>query len=228
MAVDPPPSHWHVGARVARLRASHGYAWVLLLVVCGFLFAATAPDERWARSILVLIEAATLVLAVWTSGLSRDLRVGSVVAAVGVGAALLTGLSGGHDLIGVGWIVNVVLVVGAVLVLGLGIVDQGEVNRQSVTGAVCVYILLGIVFTFVYGAMAAIGSGAFFAQGTDGTTSLRVYFSYVTLATLGYGDYTPAGTLGHTVAIVEALLGQLYLVTVVALLVSNVGRKRGS
>ena len=61
------------------------------------------------------------------------------------------------------------------------------------------------------------------AQGTDGTVSLRLYFSYVTLATLGYGDYTAAGDLGHTLAIVEALFGQLYLVTVVAVLVSRLG-----
>ncbi len=62
------------------------------------------------------------------------------------------------------------------------------------------YVLIGILFTFVYGAAAALGSGPFFAQGTDGTTSLRLYFSYVTLATLGYGDYTPAGNFGHTVS----------------------------
>jgi hypothetical protein len=66
-----------------------------------------------------------------------------------------------------------------------------------------------------------VGSGDFFAQGTDGTRSLRLYFSFVTLATLGYGDYTPAHELGRTLAIVEALFGQLYLVTVIALLVSR-------
>jgi voltage-gated potassium channel Kch len=76
-------------------------------------------------------------------------------------------------------------------------------------------------FTFVYGAAAALGSGDFFAEGADGTPSLRLYFSYVTLTTVGYGDYTPAGDLGHTLAIVEALLGQLYLVTVVAVIVSR-------
>ncbi len=91
---------------------------------------------------------------------------------------------------------------------------------------VCIYLLLGILFTFVYGAVAALGSGPFFAQGMDGTQSLQLYFSYVTLATLGYGDYTPASTLGHTLAISEALLGQLYLVTVVALLVGNLARQR--
>jgi hypothetical protein len=46
----------------------------------------------------------------------------------------------------------------------------------------------------------------------------------VTFATLGYGDYTPAGDLGHTLAVLEALLGQLYLVTVVAVVVSRLGR----
>jgi hypothetical protein len=81
--------------------------------------------------------------------------------------------------------------------------------------------MIGLVFVFIYGVLAKLGSGDFFAQGTDGTRSLRLYFSFVTLATLGYGDYTPAGSLGRTLAVVEALIGQLYLVTVIAVLVSR-------
>jgi hypothetical protein len=218
-------THWHPGARVARLRASHGYGWVLLLIVCTFLFAAAAPEDQWARSVFALLESATLVLALWTSGVTRDLRVGIALAVVGVAVATITLVDGSQGAQGAVWIVNVALVVATMLVIALGIADQREVNRRSVTGAVCVYILIGMLFTFGYGAAAALGSGPFFAQGTDGTTSLRLYFSYVTLATLGYGDYTPAGDFGHTAAIVEALVGQLYLVTVVALLVANVGRK---
>ena len=112
------------------------------------------------------------------------------------------------------------------VVLAPSIVDQGEINAQSITGAICIYLLLGIIFIFIYGAVAALGDGTFFAQGTDGTRALRLYFSYVTLATLGYGDYTPAGNFGHALAIVEALFGQLYLVTVVALLVARLGPRR--
>src|SRR6266436_5321882 len=108
--------------------------------------------------------------------------------------------------------------------LSLGLVDQGEANVRAVSGAVCVYVLIGLLFVFLYGAIAKLGSGHFFAQGTDGTRSLRLYFSFVTLATLGYGDYTPAGSLGRTLAIVEALFGQLYLVTVIAVLVSRMRR----
>ena len=84
-----------------------------------------------------------------------------------------------------------------------------------------------MLFTFVYAVLALQGAGPFFAQGTDGTPATRLYFSYTTLTTVGYGDYTAASDVGHTVAVSEALLGQLYLVTVVALLVSRVRPRRG-
>jgi hypothetical protein len=217
----PGRTHWRPGARVARLKSSHGYGWVLLLVMITFVYAASMPDRQWSRGVLVLIEAATLTLAIWTSGLSRDYRIAGVIAAVGLVGFVLSLTSNGTGFVGAVWIVNVVFALGTVVAICVGIVDQGQVNQQSITGAICVYVLLGILFMFVYGAAAALGSGPFFAQGTDGTTSLRLYFSYVTLATLGYGDYTPAGNFGHTVAVLEALMGQIYLVTVVALLVGN-------
>jgi voltage-gated potassium channel Kch len=95
-----------------------------------------------------------------------------------------------------------------------------------VLGALSIYFLLGMVYTFAYGALASLDDGPFFAQGTDGTPTIRLYFSFVTLATVGYGDYTAATDLGRTVAVTEALLGQLYLVTVVALLVSRLRPRR--
>ena len=214
-------THWRPGARVARLKASRGYGWVLLLVMVTFVFAAAAPDRDWSRGLFVLLECATLSLALWTSGLSHDLRVVTGLGLLAVGAVVLSLATSGSEFAGVIWIVNVALVAATVLAIGVGIFDQGQVNQQSITGAICVYVLIGILFTFVYGAAAALGSGPFFAQGTDGTTALRLYFSYVTLATLGYGDYTAAGNFGHTVSVLEALFGQVYLVTVVALLVGN-------
>jgi hypothetical protein len=82
------------------------------------------------------------------------------------------------------------------------------------------------MFVFVYGAVAALGHEPFFAGGSDGDRGLRVYFSFVTLATLGYGDYTPGTDFGRSLAIIEALVGQLYLVTVVALLMSRIGMRQ--
>jgi hypothetical protein len=231
VAADSPAGHiarvrqfrGHVGSR----RASHSYGYVLLMVGVSFLFAATAPDADWATGVLVLLQSGTIVAALWTSGLARagsPLSIGLLSTAVALAAVDL--IWGGSTLTAVLGIVSGVLVVATVVVIALSVIEQGEINRQSVTGAICVYLLLGMIFLFVYNAVAAIGSGPFFHQGTDGTRALRLYFSYVTLATLGYGDYTPAGNLGHTLAVLEALLGQLYLVTVVALFVARLAPAR--
>ena len=208
---------------MVRLRASHSYGFVLLLIFVSFVFTAAGPDNAtWGQGVLVLIQTATLVVALWTSGLGRAAALLSVLlVAVGITVAAAQILSGGDTLTGATAILNALLLVTVGVVIAVGVFDQRTVNRQSVLGAICIYLLIGMDFTFVYGAAAALGSGDFFADGTDGTPSLRLYFSYVTLTTVGYGDYTPAGDLGHTLAIVEALLGQLYLVTVVAVIVSR-------
>ena len=208
---------------MVRLRASHSYGFVLLLIFVSFVFTAAGPDNAtWGQGVLVLIQTATLVVALWTSGLGRAAALLSVLlVAVGITVAAAQILSGGDTLTGATAILNALLLVTVGVVIAVGVFDQRTVNRQSVLGAICIYLLIGMDFTFVYGAAAALGSGDFFADGTDGTLSLRLYFSYVTLTTVGYGDYTPAGDLGHTLAIVEALLGQLYLVTVVAVIVSR-------
>ena len=208
---------------MVRLRASHSYGFVLLLIFVSFVFTAAGPDNAtWGQGVLVLIQTATLVVALWTSGLGRAAALLSVLlVAVGITVAAAQIQSGGDTLTGATAILNALLLVTVGVVIAVGVFDQRTVNRQSVLGAICIYLLIGMDFTFVYGAAAALGSGDFFAEGTDGTPSLRLYFSYVTLTTVGYGDYTPAGDLGHTLAIVEALLGQLYLVTVVAVIVSR-------
>ena len=213
---------------MVRLRASHSYGFVLLLIFVSFVFTAAGPDNAtWGQGVLVLIQTATLVVALWTSGLGRAAALLSVLlVAVGITVAAAQILSGGDTLTGATAILNALLLVTVGVVIAVGVFDQRTVNRQSVLGAICIYLLIGMDFTFVYGAAAALGSGDFFAEGTDGTPSLRLYFSYVTLTTVGYGDYTPAGDLGHTLAIVEALLGQLYLVTVVAVIVSRLHHRR--
>jgi hypothetical protein len=218
---------WRPGSRVARLRATRSFTIVLVPIVVSFLFASIAPDAPWTSAVLVLLESATLVLAMWTSGVARaDSQASIGLIVVAIIAAVTVIVSGGSLLVGIVGILSGLLTLATVAVISIGVLDQGEVNTQSVGGAICIYILIGLVFLFVYSAIAALGDGNLFAQGTDGTRSIRLYFSFVTLATLGYGDYTPAGDLGRTVAAVEALFGQLYLVTVIALLVSRLGARR--
>jgi hypothetical protein len=144
----------------------------------------------------------------------------AILAAALLAAAQIT--DGGRALTTATGVLSGLFVITTIVVIARGVIRQGEVNQQSILGAIGIYLLFGMLFTFAYAVIAAEGAGPFFAQGTDGTNALRMYFSYTTLCTVGYGDYTAASDLGHTVAISEALLGQLYLVTVVALLVSRV------
>ena len=227
MTAAPPTEHHGLGSRARRLRSSHSYGFVLGLILADFVFAMTAPDDDWTASLLVLLYCATLVTALWTSGRTRlDSRTTVALVWLAAGAAGVQLISGSHWLAGAVALFTGVLAGATIVVIALGIVDQGVVNTQSVQGAICVYLLLGLFFVFVYGSVAYLGDGPFFAQGDDGTRAERVYFSYVTLATLGYGDYTPKSNLGHTLAIIEALFGQIYLVTVVALLVARLRPRR--
>ena len=197
---------------------------MLVLIVASFAFAATAPGDAWTTAVLVLLQALTLIAAIWTSGLARTrswLLFGLTMLAIAIALAVIAPVLSGADLLGAVGLVSGLLIICVVVVIVRSIALSPEVSAETILGAICVYLSIGMIFLFVYGAVAAIGSSPFFAQAGDGTRALRLYFSYVTLATLGYGDYTPATNLGHMLAVVEALLGQIYLVTVVALLVAR-------
>lgn len=222
-----PVQKWRLGVRLARRRASRSFGTVLALIVVTFVFCASASDGAWTTSVLVILESLTLVAALWTSGLARaNSRLSLSLLLFAVVVAILAPVIGGSTLLGIAAILTGLLTLGTVGVIARTIATEHEINAQTVLGAICIYVLLGMVFLFFYGAVASIGSGPFFAQGTDGTRALRLYFSYVTIATLGYGDYTARTNLGHMLAIAEALLGQLYLVTVVALLVARMRVRR--
>jgi hypothetical protein len=211
--------------RLDRMRATHSYWAVLGAIFVGFFLAALLPDAPWATSLIVLVQSATLLIAIWTAGWGMTERTDSfVLATVGAAAAVINVFWRDEGLTAALGIVAGLLTIAIAVVVAAGAVAQREVNSRSVAGAICVYVLLGMLFLFVYGVLATLDAAPFFAQGTDGTRPLRLYFSYVTLATLGYGDYTPAGNLGRSLAVLEALIGQLYLVTVVAVVVTRLGR----
>jgi hypothetical protein len=210
---------------LADLRASRSYGLVLLLIVVSFVFTTAAPDAAWARAVLLLIEGVTLIVALWTSRVG-PLRVRVALAVLASCVAVVVLVEREKPVTATVTLLDGLTVTAVAVVIVRGVIGERTVNAQSVLGAICIYLQVGMFFMFVYGVDAALGSGPLFAQGTDGTPALRLYFSFVTLATLGYGDYTTAGNLGHALSVSEALLGQLYLVTVVAVLVGRLGRRR--
>jgi len=92
--------------------------------------------------------------------------------------------------------------------------------------AVSVFLLIGLFFAFAFGIMAVIDTGPFFASGIDGMLPDHLYFSYSTLASVGFGDLTASKDIGRMTSALEGLIGQIYLVTVVAVLVGNLRGRR--
>ena len=213
--------------RLAQIRDAHRYAGVLGLVIIVFTFSALAPDSPWTLSVIVVLQAMMLALAMWTGGRATAYRIEYLV----IGVSVIVGVGGevweeSRSVSGGVSLYSAALTLMTIVVIALGVSRQESVNSQSVTGAIGIYLLIGMFFVYVYGASNYLSQSAFFVQTASASRPLFQYFSYVTLATVGYGDYTAAHQLGRMLAIVEALLGQLYLVTVLAILVSQLGRPR--
>jgi hypothetical protein len=210
----------------ARIRDAHRYGIVLLLVFVLFVFADVTSSAPWTGSVIVLLQALTLAIALSTSA-RRDVRFGvrAVLITAAVVAVVQLELEHGKPLNAGMALFSASLTVATAVVVGFGVTRQDEVNAASVYGAIAIYMLIGMLFVFAYAAIAALDP-PFFAQTASHTRSLLLYFSYITMATVGYGDYTAADQVGRTFAVIEALFGQLYLVTVVAVLVSRLGRSK--
>jgi Ion channel len=204
---------------------------VLLLVLSSACFQVAAPDAGWARLVTILFGAAILIAAVW-AGRARRL-----LARAAAGAATLVALAAAVDFAVEGSvpallaaIANGLLVAFAPMVIAAAIVrnvrEEGAVRLPTLSGVLSIYLLVGMFFSFLYGAIQAADDGGFFAQVSDPERSDFLYFSYITLSTTGYGDFTPAADLGRTLAVTEALFGQIYLVTIVALIVANLRPRR--
>lgn len=209
----------------------YGYGWLLALIVVSLSFQLGAPDTGWARLVTIILQSATVIGALSISHAHRWLL---RAAAVAVTIAIL---SSGGILIGSGElstdssrVVGFLLVLCTPAAIVAGLVRQtraaGAITIPTMFGVLCIYLLIGMAFAFAFGLIEAFGDVPFFQGGIDGTQPDFLYFSFVTLTTTGYGDLIAATDLGRSFAITEALTGQIYLVTVVALIVSNLGRRR--
>ena len=201
---------------------------VLLLLLATFIFLASGPTGDWVPLVAVLLQGATLLAAFAASGVGRRLwRLALVVVLAALVSAFVAIFIGSDTLNGALFLVNLLLVGAAPVVIINSLVRRRVIDLRTVLGAVCVYVLIGMMWSFGFTAVGTVDSEPFFAQQAHATVADYLYFSFVTLTTTGYGDLTAAHGLGRAMAVLEALIGQLYLVTVIALLVSNIGRRGG-
>ena len=129
--------------------------------------------------------------------------------------------------------------IGPAIVMSIGAVAVAAISRQvlsqplpdttSIAASACAYLLIGYSFASLYILIDRIASGSFLASGEALTPESAIYFSFVTLTTLGFGDLTPAASSGRTLVTLEAMAGQFYIAIAVARLVAGMatGRKDG-
>jgi hypothetical protein len=209
----------------------HRYAVVLGLILVTLAFQLAAPEGDVARMIAVSLQAATLVAAVIIANAHRWVVRMTIAACVLLVAAAAGALFGTEEFGGDSARLVSLLLVGLappVIVFGLRrhFVEEGGMTLQTMFGVLCLYLLIGMLFGTLYGAIDSLSDGKFFISEEPVHISDFLYFSFTTLTTTGYGDLVAATNVGRSLAITEALIGQIYLVTVVALIVSQVGARR--
>ena len=200
---------------------------VVLAAAFGILIVA--PFERpGVRPFIVVLFAFLLVFAMWTSGVNRYVfGVTLILAIASVISVIIIDIRGvsrfGEAAFSA---VSAALAVASIAVIVRRLSGHLIVSVRTITGALSVYLLLGLAYTYVYVLVGDIQDNGFFAQTGRHTPVTYLYFSFVTLTTVGYGDYSAGSDIGRMLAVVEALVGQLYLVTVVAVVIGNIGRPR--
>ena len=205
---------------------AYRFGFVLLLLLATFIFLASGPTGDWVPLVAVVLQGATLFAAFAASGVGRRLwRLALGVVLAALVSASVTIFVGGKVANTALFLLSVLLVGAAPVVIINSLARRRVIDLRTVLGAICVYILIGMMWSFAFAATGTLDSEPFFAQQSHATVADYMYFSFVTITTTGYGDLTAARGFGRAMAVLEALIGQLYLVTVIALLVSNIGRR---
>ena len=209
------------GQRVER----HRYGFLLLSVLLSIAIQGIVPPGSVQQVIVTALAAASVVLAFRAAGVRpRLVSAAEVLALLVLAASVLRAVGGGIGE-GAALAMNATLVALGPPVIAVGVLRDLRVHQQeriqSVMGVLAFYLLVGMLFAFTYGAIDRLGGDPFFAGGQEATASNCIYFSFTTLTTVGYGDFAARSNLGHTLAVFEALIGQIYLVTIVSLIVSN-------
>jgi hypothetical protein len=205
------------------------YLAILFLILSTIGFQVAAPDSDWARLVIVLLQSGTLYFALSVGrihGLLDRVLLALIAVAVAVSVIALAGFAtlGEFD----ARLINLLLIAFAPIAIAVGLLEdmraRSRVTVRTVIGVLSVYLLIGLIFTFLFGIIGSQASSSFFKHAAQDTSSNYLYFSYSTLTTVGYGDLVAQLQIGRSFAIIEALVGQMYLVSIVALIVGSLGR----
>jgi hypothetical protein len=220
------------GARSRWRRLGRSFVWadsyglVLLLVVVTYVVSVSVT-EQWAAPVVLTVQLATVWLALRTSRARRGVRLAANIvlclAAVVAVVSFFVHNPGGQ--LGGIFTVCCLLYLIAPFSIVRHLVLRWEVDTETLLGAIAAYLLIGIFFAFTYKAVGEFGSVPFFGPAGEGSLSQDLFFSFVTMTTVGYGNLVPAANPGQTLAVMEAVTGQLFLVVAVGKIISSLPRR---
>jgi hypothetical protein len=205
------------------------YPAVLALMITAVVFSIAAPSGNWSRAVGIAIEASALVITVATSRERESVRLrrAGMLAAAVLAAVILIGLGDVPRWLLFAAAIVVTAAIPAALIQGLlRLLRREGVTLNAVAGSLAIYLSTGLIFAWIVAFVAEVSSTPYFAQHVADTQGDKVYYSFTVLTTTGFGDFTPVTAVGHSVAVIEMLVGQLYLVTVIGLLIGNFASRR--
>ena len=202
------------------------HLWLLISLVCIFIISPFVAPYYYGPSVLNVIAAIVLLSATYAVSRRRSFFIfGLSLTIFSVGTTFWLAAAPNHWLVVISHgslVIVILLFVTAILSYVLG---SGKVTLDRIYGAICAYLLLGYAWTFAYSVIEELQPGSFASSGSPipddlvGRVMQLRYFSFVTLATVGYGDIVPHTPAARTMALLEAMLGQFYLVALVGRLV---------
>jgi len=200
-------------------RIANAFGMVFVLVVATYVLGSLLSYSGWGGVVLLVLTGACSTVALATAGTAVGrVRVAAGLAAGAVVLGTVGAAAGGKAPWGIAALIQaVLLLIAALKVLG-AVLGEREVGFRTILGAISVYVILGLLFTFVYAGLDRFQAGPFFGQPTQ--TGDFLFFSITTLTTTGYGNLIPAAQPGRMLAGLEMLIGQIFLVTLIAGLVS--------
>jgi hypothetical protein len=202
--------------------AVDSYASLLTLLLANFFLLELVEDRRWGSIGSTLLGAVALAVAISDPQTGHRVRrrdAWTIGIAVALSSVLLITTS--NRLVGLSYLIPVGLLVTATLPVTVSrVLGHRRVTFETILGAVCIFVLVGLLFAFVYLAIDGLRTAPFFRQAGPHGQGDYLYFSFVVLTTLGFGDLAPTRGLPQAVVVIEALIGQVFLVTLVARLVT--------
>jgi len=209
----------------SRVRDAYGIAFLLVLSSTLMLVASDANIGSIFAATAGVFQLAALIVTLRVSGARpRGSYVIGIAALTLFGIAVISVVTGGEGRTAVGVALWLVLVVATMAAILRRLVTFRRLTIQLVLGLLTIHILMGLAFGLAYLLLETVTQTAF-AQGAQGLSG-AIYFSFVTLTTLGYGDISPGSDLVRALAVAEATIGQIYLVSVVAFAVGRLGTEK--